>query len=107
MRKILFVALCFLAFSVQAKPSQEDIQFCGALSTYVHAVSENKLNRVPKELAYDTLLKQNGQIAPSLIPGINAIIEVVYDDSTMRVTTAAQRAAIIGQVYNDCLKQRK
>ncbi len=106
MPKILAIVLLCVAFSVQAKPTAEDIQYCGALSTYVHAVSENKLHNVKKEAAYSTLVKQNGQIAPVLIPGITEIIRIVYDGSFV-ITSAAERAAIIGEVYKNCLRERK
>ena len=104
MRKLIAVALCLLVVSVQAKPSQEDIQFCGALSTYVHAVSMNKLSGVPEDKAYDVLISQNGQIAPSLVTGINSIIDFIYSTT---IRSGAEQAAIVSKVYTDCLKQRK
>lgn len=109
--KLIAVVLLTLSFFVNAEPTDEDKQFCFALSTYAQALVINKIyGDVPKEKAWDYLVERqlvaNNLIASSLTKPIKQIIETLYSKDHPPILLGADIAMVVISVNDGCLKER-
>jgi len=110
-KTLVVVVLLVMSLSVDAKPTDEDKQFCFALSTYAQSLVINKIYAdVPKEKAWDYLVERqlaaNNLIARSLTEPIKHIIETIYSEEHPPIKSGADIAKIVTDVNKGCLRER-
>ena len=110
-KALITIVLLVMSFSIGAKPTNEDKQFCFALSTYAQALVINKLYvDIQKEQAWDYLVERqlaaSNLIARSLTEPIKQIIETIYSEEHPPILSGADIAKIVTDVNKECLRER-
>ena len=105
---VCWVVLLLVTAPAFARPSDEEKQYCAALSSFAHVVGINRANGVSKENAWPYLVQQqreqNVEIGTALEEPIRGLIEAFYKDDVV-IGSAAELMFVIANVHEECLEQ--